>query len=162
MEASTVVSLVAVAVVLAALALTSPAVGPIDARGDAQSLGDGTASVDNVALEHDPVISPGRFGTDVAYLRVPDVTVQLSSVTGRSRVVYRVAVPALDFDRVADRPLAPDDGSARTVGMSDRAFAPETIRRDAYVATLTVRVQSFAADTTHYRSNVTVEVRADG
>jgi hypothetical protein len=161
MEVSTAVSLSAVTVVLATLSLTGPAVGLIDPGSDATELGEGTATVDGVTLEGDPVVTAGRFGTDVAYFRVPDATVRLSSVTGHSRLVYTVSISALDFERVGNRPPSPDASRSVTVGMADRAFTYGTIHREAYEATLAVRVQSFAVDRTVYRENATVEVRTD-
>lgn len=163
MDRSIAVSVAAVAVVLATLALTSPAVGVV-ALGDPgeTDLGEGTATVGDASFEHDPVLTPGRFGTAVAYLRIPDATVRLSAVEGRSRLVYQVRVPALDFERVANRPLSPRAGDTVRVGMADRAFQYKSITRETYRATLVLRVQSFAVDRTVVNRTVTVEVRTDG
>lgn len=163
MDAATGVSLAAGAVVVVALVLTGPLVGAVDVGGtDRSELGDGTATVEAVSPEHPPAVTPGRFGTGVAYLRIPDVRVRLSSVSGRSRLVYRVSVPALGFERVGNRRLAPDARGTVTVGMADRAFEYARLDHEAYAASLAVRVQSFAVDRTVYRANVTVEVRASG
>ena len=143
-----------VTLVLATLVATGPLVG---AAGQPESgLGEGTATVDDVRLESSLSMTPGRFGTGVVYLRVPDARVALSDVQGRSRLVYRVAVPALGFDRVGTRTLTP--GTVRaTVGMSDRAFAPATVNASSYRARVSVRIQSFAVDRTVFDRNVTVE-----
>lgn len=162
MASSTAVSLAAAGVVVATLALTSPAVGVVDPGGAPTELGEGTATVDEVTVAGDHTVTAGRFGTGVAYLRIPDATVRLSSVEGRSRLVYRVDVPALDFERVASRPVSSDTGGSVTVGMADRAFTSRTIDRERYRATVTVRVQSFAVDRIVFRENVSVEVRTDG
>jgi len=160
MDASRTVTLLSVAVVLGTLVVTGPLVGETDAGRAPSELGEGTATVERVQLTDSPSFSPGRFGTGVVYLRVPDVAVEFASTTGRSRLVYRVAVPALDFDRVGT--AAVDPGTThRRVGMSDRAFDPDSLDRDRYRVNVTVRVQSFSVDRTVFQRNLTVEV-ADG
>jgi hypothetical protein len=163
MQTRTTVSLFAAGVVFATLAVTSPTVGLVDpGAGQSTALGDGTATVESVALDHDPVVTAGRFGTGVAYLRIPAVTVHLSEVTGRSRLVYGVTVPALDFERIGNRPIRPATSGPVSVGMGDRAFTYGTIDRDRYAASVEVSVQSFAVDRTVYDENLTIGVRTDG
>jgi hypothetical protein len=157
MDASHTVTLLSVAVVLGTLVVTGPLVGGSDAGRATTDLGDGTATIERVQLTDSPSFSPGRFGTGVVYLRIPDVAVEFSSTRGRSRLVYRVAVPGLGFDRVGT--AAVDPGTIhRQVEMSDRAFAPDALDRDPYRVNVTVRVQSFAVDRTVFRRNLTVEV----
>lgn len=156
MDESTAATLLSVGLVLVVLVLTGPLVGAGGVEGGGSDLGDGTATVGSVETAGGFALTPGRFGTGVVYLRIPDVTAEFESVTGRSRLVYRVAVPALGFDRVGTRPVEPETTDA-TVGMSDRAFAPSTLDRSSYTVTVTGRVQSFAIDRTVLRRNVTVE-----
>jgi hypothetical protein len=156
MDASTAVTVLSLTVVVGTLVLTGPLVGGYDASTAATELGEGTATVETARLADSLSFSPGRFGTGVVYLRVPDAAVEFSSATGRSRLVYRVAVPALGFDRVGTAPV--DSGTTdRRVGMGDRAFAPDSLDRGRYRVNVTVRVQSFAVDRTVLRRNVTVE-----
>jgi len=156
MDASRIVTLLSVAVVLGTLVVTGPLVGGTDAGRASPELGEGTATVESVQLTGSPSFSPGRFGTGVVYLRIPDAAVEFASASGRSRLVYRVAVPALGFDRVGTASVDPGT-THRGVGMSDRAFAPDTLDRDRYRVNVTVRVQSFAVDRTVFHRNVTVE-----
>lgn len=127
----------------------------------ADGLDDGTATVRSVGLTDAPAITDGRFGTGVAYLRLPDATIDLESVDGRPRAVYSVEVPGLDFDRASTTSLA-GDPSRVTIGMADRAFEYDAIDRGAYEARVTVRIQSFAVDRTVLERNASVEVRTDG
>jgi hypothetical protein len=124
-------------------------------------LGSGDATVEAVTLEDRLVVTDGRFGTGVAYLRIPEARVALAVVEGRSRLVYSVAVPALGFERVGDRTVGPRSPDTVTVGMSDRAVRYDAVDADAYEATMTVRVQSFSVDRTVFQRNVTVEVHTD-
>lgn len=156
MDASSTVTVLSVAVVLGTLVVTGPLVGGPQTGPTESGLGEGTATVESVRLTDSPSFSPGRFGTGVVYLRVPDAAVEFASATDRSRLVYRVAVPALGFDRVGTAAVEPGT-THRRVGTSDRAFAPETLDRDRYRVNVTVRVQSFAVDRTVFRRNVTVE-----
>jgi len=158
MDAARAGTVLSVTLVLATLVATGPLVG-VTAVGPSESgLGEGTATVEDVHLATPLSMTPGRFGTGVVYLRIPDAGVELSAVEGRSRLVYRVAVPALGFDRVGTRTIA--TGRTRAaVEMSDRAFAPAAVNASRYRARVTVRVQSFAIDRTVFDRNVTVEVR---
>jgi hypothetical protein len=156
MEVSRVVTVLSVAVVLGTLVVTGPLVGGQDGARATAELGEGTATVEDVGLTGSLSMTPGRFGTGVVYLRIPDAAVDFSAVTGRSRLVYRVAVPALDFDRVGTAPFGTGT-TRRQVGMSDRAFSPERVNSTRYRVAVTVRVQSFAVDRTVFRRNVTVE-----
>lgn len=160
MDASRAVTVLSVAVVLVTLVVTGPLVGGSDADRTTTELGDGTATVERVQLTDSPSFSSGRFGTGVVYLRIPDAAVEFTSTSGRSRLVYRVAVPALGFDRVGTATV--DSGTIRRqVTMSDRAFAPDTLDRDRYRVNVTVRVQSFTVDRTVFRRNLTVGVDDD-
>jgi hypothetical protein len=157
MEGSRAVTVLSVVVVLGTLVVTSPLVGGPGGATATAELGEGTATVERVHLTDSPSFSPGRFGTGVVYLRIPDAAVEFASTNGRSRLVYRLAVPALGFDRVGT--AAVDSGTTRRqVGMSDRAFTPDTLDRGRYRMNVTVRVQSFAVDRTVFRRNLTVEV----
>lgn len=160
MDVSSTVTGLSVAVVLGMLVLTGPLVGSPGADRAASELGDGTATVRGVELTDSLSMSEGRFGTGVVYLRVPDVAVDFASTSGRSRLVYRVAIPDLGFDRVGTAPVDPTT-TRRRVGMADRAFAPDSLDRDQYRVTVSVRVQSFAVDRTVFQRNVSVEA-ADG
>lgn len=152
-------------VVAATLLATGPAVGVIDVGTPetGADLGDGNATVASVEFVDDSLgIERGRFGAGVYYLRIPDVEVSFGSVEGSGRVVYGVRVPELEFERVATERFAESGDRVVRAGMSDRAFAPETVRRSTYRATITVRVQSFAVDRTAFHRNVTVQVRQNG
>jgi len=157
MDASRTVTLLSVAVVLGTLVVTGPLVGGTDADRASTDLGDGTATIERVQLTDSPSFSPGRFGTGVVYLRIPDVAIEFSSTSGRSRLVYRVAVPGLGFDRVGTGVVGPGT-IHRQVEMSDRAFAPDTLDRDRYRVNVSVRIQSFSVDRTVFQRNLTVEV----
>ncbi|MFB6083638.1 MAG: hypothetical protein ABEJ94_05285 [Halorientalis sp.] len=152
-----------VAVVTLVLLLSSPLVGVVDltpeTRGAAR-LGGGTADATVVGdPAADLAITPGRFGTNVSYLRIPPAVVDVDRVEGRPRLLYRVRVPRLGFERSATRPLDESVAGRVTLRMDDRAFRHARIRNDSYRAIVAVRVQSFDGTRTVYRRNVTVPVR---
>jgi hypothetical protein len=152
-----------VAVVLAVLVLSGPLVGIVDltpeTRGAAE-LGEGTA---NATVVGDPTadlaITPGRFGTNVSYLRIPPAVVDVRRVEDRPRLLYSVSVPRLDFERSVSEPLNERVDGRITLRMDDRAFTNARIRNESYRATVVVRVQSFEGTQTVYRRNATVPVR---
>lgn len=151
--------LLLVAVVIAvALVVTSPLVGADVTGSGPTTFGDGTATVSAVDVDTATLaVTPGRFGTDVDYLRVPDAVVQVESVEGRPRLLYAVDVPALDVSLTEQ--VVFTDPSTYRLDPDDRAFERGRLNNRSYDATLTVRVQSFTGSTTVYRENVTVEVR---
>lgn len=162
MNTETTVTALAVGVVAVTLALSGPAVSAVSfGPSPGGELDDGNATVASASLDGTAALTDGRFGTGVAYLRVPDATVRLSAVTGNPRLVYRVSVPGLGVDAAATTGLGPASRRAR-VRVPDRAFEPATVDRDRYRGTLSVHVQSFAVYRTVLRRNVTVEVATDG
>lgn len=150
-----------VTVILAGLLLTGPLIGVVPLGGSAaEQLGDGNATVADVAIATEVfAISEGRFGTEMWYLRVPDATVDVAATDGRSRLVYRLQVPALNVETVSTAPIASGATGPRHLSIDDPAFAPRTIGRDSYQARVTIRVQSFAVDRTVLDETVAVEVR---
>lgn len=131
--------------------------------GQPAGLGDGTAEVAVVSPDVDRlVVDDGRFGTAATYLRLPDLVVETSNVSGRPRLVYAVAVPELGLDRQRTRLI---DGERRLrIHMPDRAFAPRGTGDGAlpppgtYEGRLTVRVQSFSTDRTVVNRTLMVRV----
>lgn len=148
-----------VTLMLAVLALSSPTFGLVDltpASRTPDAVGDGTANVTVSSVPTEQVrMTPGRFGTDVVYLRVPPATVDVASVTGRPRLVYVARVPALDFRRLGTTQLDAD-ARVQTVRMDARAFRYERVANESYRVQLTLRVQSFEVNDVIYRRNVTV------
>lgn len=149
-----------IGVMLFVLVISGPAVGLVDLTPEQRGpdgLGGGTA---DVTMASDPAadlrINEGRFGTGVYYLRLSPAVVDVSFVDGRPQLTYKVSVPGLDYSDSTSQML---DNEGRTkVHLSDRAFAPKTIKNDSYRAEILVRVQSFEMDDVVYRRNVTVTV----
>lgn len=149
-----------VGVILLTLVASSAALDGNDFAGRASTeVGEGTATVTVETLPTDRLrVDDGRFGTDVVYLRIPDVRVRVDDVRGNPRLVYRVQVPALDVDEAATKPLTGNSGQMVTIRGVDQAFDPGQVSRDRYAATVSVRVQSFDVDETLVSVNATVEV----
>jgi hypothetical protein len=144
---------IVVGTVLLALVLTGPAVG-LDLTDEPVTLDDGTATVEVVAPAGDLRITPGRFGTDVAYLRTPTLVADVRAVEGTPRIVYEVVVPELGIEQRAFRPVT-EPGRIR-IGMAD--VEVDRPVNGSYGGYLAVRVQSF--ETYETVTNRTVEVRA--
>lgn len=147
-------------VVLAAAALGSPAVD----RGP-DGVGDGNASVSVLSPTTDELAtSPGRFGTRARYLRLPDLSVDVTAIEGRPRIVYRVVVPALGVDRQVDA-VVTSTGPTR-LRMADRAYPPAGYSSEfrslpatgTFDGRLVVRVQSFTTDRTVLNRSIRVRV----
>jgi len=144
-------------VILAVLVVCGPLTG-IDATSERTSeFGEGTATVNSVSVPAGELrVTPGRFGTQVAYLRVPPATVDIASVSERPRLVYLVEVPSLDVSLVTTAVVT--ESKSYRLEPSDRGLSRNRLRSGPYRARLRIRVQSFEMDRVVYDRNVTVEV----
>lgn len=151
-------TVVALFVVVTLLA-TGPLVGVDAVRTQPTTIGDGTAAVSDVRVDTSELrITAGRFGATVSYLRVPDASVAVESVTGRPRLLYQVTVPRLGVNLEAERLLTTGRSGTYRLAPGDRAFPPEALDRETYHGRVQIRVQSFESDTTVFAENVTVRV----
>ncbi|MDS0281987.1 hypothetical protein [Haloarcula onubensis] len=140
--------------VVFALVGTGPLSGVDVTSASASTFGDGNATVSEVTVDRSGLaLSPGRFGTNVTYLRVPTVTATVDSVTDRPQLLYVVSVPGLDIELVETQ-VVTGAGTYR-FAPDDRAMPPGRVE-GPYDATLSVRVQSFTTDRTLARTTVTV------
>jgi len=149
-----------VGVVVVTLVFSGPLVPGLSfgGAGPPATIGDGNASVSSVAIDLDAVeITPGRFGTDVEYLRIPDARLSIDDVEGEPRIVYRLVVPELQLDHAETRLLA--SPGAVTVRPSDVAFLSGELSAAHYNGTLRVRVQSLSTDRTVFNESIRIEVR---
>lgn len=133
---------------------TGPLTGVDVTSASASTFGDGNATVSGVTVDRSELaLTPGRFGANVTYLRVPAATISVESVTDRPQLLYIVSVPELDI-RLVERRVVTTPGRVR-LAPDDRAMPPG--RADgSYEGVLTVRVQSFTTDRTVARTTVTV------
>jgi len=145
-----------VAVILVVLLLSGPGSG-LDFTGERASLGKGDATVRVVEPGNEAIpVTDGRFGTDVAYVRLPDLVVDVSAVEGNPRVFYQVTVPSLGVRKQNDK-IIQSPGRLR-VPIYDRAL-PKGTTIEGAEARLIVRVQSFSGGKVVL--NRTVEVTRD-
>ncbi len=140
--------------ILAMLVLTGP-LGIVDVTGERVALDDGTATLSVDQPDSEAIrITDGRFGTNVSYVRIPDLLVTVEELQGQPRVLYIVKVPALGIS-ADNRRLVESEGRLR-VPLRDRAVTGEV--SGTYEGRVIVRVQSFSGMRTI--SNRTIEVRA--
>lgn len=145
------------ALVVVTLLVTGPLTSVDATKQSATALGDGTATVSDVAVETAALrVTPGRFGTDVAYLRVPTATVRVTGVTGQPRLVYRIVVGELDVS-IIETTLVTGPSTYR-LAPDHQGLAASTMDGRQYDGTIEVRVQSYSSDETVLRENVTIEV----
>jgi hypothetical protein len=147
----------AVVALVVVVAVGGPAAGfdPVEERPE--TVGTGTADLDVRGLAVEELrVESGRFGTGVAYLRLPPASVGVADINASLRVVYRVQVPTLGVDVITTRLLAPGDEGVVTLAPRDRGL--DTVPADPVAARMTVRVQSFVTDRTVFERNETVEV----
>ncbi|WP_324665512.1 hypothetical protein [Haloarcula sediminis] len=133
---------------------TGPLTGADVTSASPSTFGDGNATVTEVGVDRSGLsLTPGRFGTNVTYLRVPPAAAAVDGVTGRPQLLYTVSVPGLDI-RLVERRLVTGSGTYR-LAPGDRAIPPGRVD-GTYDAVLSVRIQSFTTDRTVARTTVTV------
>lgn len=144
-----------VCVVVATSLLAGPALGVVDPTRPPPSLDDGDATVTDVSVVDGPAVEPGRFGTDVYYLRGPTVRATVDDVADTPRLVVHLSVPAMDVEESASTLLEAGDRGQRRLAIPDRLLA-DAPPDDPVRATTTVRLQSFDDDRTLHERNWTV------
>lgn len=145
--------------ILVTLVATGPLIGVDAVRTQPTTIGDGTAAISSVQVPTSEMrITDGRFGTNVAYLRVPDASVNVDSVTGRPRLLYQVSVPALDISLEDEQVLSEGQSGTYRLAPGDRAVTPSSLEQSAYRGTILLRVQSFETAETIVAENVTIRV----
>ncbi len=149
----------AVVLVLGALLLSGP-VG-LFAPAPTPSVGDGDAAVTVVAPTGDELpLTPGRFGTDVSYLRLPDLVAEVRDVTGSPELVYRISVPALGVEERVHHVLGRETDGRVRLDLDHRGLPRDALSASEYEGRIIVRVQSFETERTIV--NRSIQVVVDG
>jgi len=148
------------AVVFLAL-LTGPA-GPLTVPADGSfgaDLATGNATVADVEFPDDPTIASGQYEAGQFVLRVGDVAVRVSDVTGRPLLVYKLDVRGLDYTRSSLTVLEPGMEGRRTVPLSRATLEESAVERDTYAGELRLVLRGDGPDRTVATRNVTVVVQ---
>lgn len=143
--------------VLAALVLTGP-LGAVEPVGE-PTVGEGDAEVRILsAPAEDLRLTAGRFGADVAYLRLPTLSLSVAERTGRPELLYEVRVPELDVQARERTILGPRTGDTLRIHLADEGLPATALQRDRYDGRILVRLQSFSTERTLLNRSVAVEV----
>lgn len=149
----------AVAVVLAVTIAAGPLVTAVDLTGQAHPVpaGHGTADVRLLDTPHRATLVRGAFGSGTYHLEAPAAHLTVGAVRGNPLVEYVVRIPAIGLADVHEYHLRRTPN--RTVGLTNRPFevSPTKVNRDAYNATVEIRLQSDAYRRL-YRGHLDVEV----
>jgi hypothetical protein len=145
------------AFVVVTLLVTGPLTSVDATRPSATDFDEGTVTADDVAVDTTALrVTAGRFGTGVAYLRVPTATVDVTGVTDRPRLVYRIVIDDLDVS-VTETAVVTGSSTYR-LDPGHEGLAASAMDRRQYNGTVAVSVQSFSGAETLYQENVTIEV----
>lgn len=157
--------------VIAVVALLSGPVGPLDlttaptcgeATGEGAFPGTGNATVTPVSVPDRATISKSSFGAAVWRLEVPPATVNVSDVSGRPTVSYRIGIPELGRTVGTTAVLNRCTTGEQRLALDRSTFEPDRIDADRYDATIYVVYRGTANGTdveeTLVVKNVTVEV----
>jgi hypothetical protein len=170
MEPSGVLPVATVALIAVVAVLSGP-LGPVDlttaptcgeAAAEQAFPGDGNATVTPVSVPDRATITKSSFGAAVWRLDLPPATVNVSDVSGRPTVSYRISVPELGRTVGTTAVLSRCTTGERRLALDRSTFEPERIDADRYDATLYVVYRGTANGTdveeTLVARNVTVEV----
>ena len=157
-DRTSIAQLVLVGTVVVALVLSGSLVPGVSlTQSGPDSLDEGNVTVSNVAVDVESVvITPGRFGTNVSYVRVPDAEITVQRTQGQPRVVYQLAIPELGIDHSEPKLLTKTGRT--TVRIDPMAIQPAQLSKDSYEGQVTVRVQSYTVDRVVYNASISVEV----
>jgi len=153
--------------VIAVVAVLSGPLGPVDLTtspecGTEAFPGEGTASVTVDSLPEDATITRSSFGADVWRLELPPATVNVSDVSGRPTVSYRIGIPELGRTVGTTAVLSRCTTGEQRLALDRSTFDPDRIDEDQYDATLYVVYRGTEDGTdveeTLAARNVTVEV----
>jgi hypothetical protein len=156
-------SLTVVAVILLLTALTSTVFGlysvPAESTFSSGELGTGTATVDEVTLPDDPVITSGKYEAGQYTLRTGDAVVRLSDVTGRPFLVYKLSLDGMGYTRTSLLVLGPGDEGIRRVQLTAATIPESKVTRDTYRGELQLILRGDGPERTIAAANVTVDVQ---
>lgn len=117
----------------------------------------GTATVSVVEPPGGVSLEAERFGAGTYSFVAEDAVVNVDTVKGCPRLVYRLEVPALGVDARQVVFLEGHDGGEVVLSPPPAAVPPDEVNRTAYDGTVVVELQGDANEEL-YRANVTVEV----
>jgi len=170
MELSGVVPVATVAFI-AVVAVISGPLGPVDlttaptcsgATDETAFPGTGNATVTPVSVPDDATITKSSFGAAVWRLDLSPATVNVSDVSGRPTVSYRIAIPELGRTVGTTAVLSRCTTGTQRLALDRSTFEPDRIDDDRYDATLYVVYRGTKNGTdveeTLVARNVTVEV----
>lgn len=149
-----------VAVIVGLTVVSGPLVGAVDFtrdRTDLAGLGTGNVSVDRVSAPES--VELGRaYQSESYHLEVPDATINVTAISGRPVVAYRVEIPALGYARSTSHFLDESrTGSVRLSIERDR-IVPDRVDDRRYDGTLSVVARYNDTERVLYRDPVPVEV----
>jgi hypothetical protein len=151
-----------VALVLAVTLVSGPLVGAVDFTPDREqqsfSPGEGTIEATVVSVPSTVTLDRGSYGSGAYYLRVPDATVDIESISGQPMLIYKLRIPDLGYARGTTHFVDESHEGRRTVSLERATIEPGKIGREQYRGELLILVRTNGEDETNARRNVTVEV----
>ena len=160
MDRSTLFVSVTVALIVTVTVVSGPAVGLVDltsSRSDTAGLGQGNATVDAVEAPETIRIERG-FQSESYRLEVPDTRVNLSAVTGRPILNYRVEIRSFGYTRTSSHFLDDESIGRFSLTLEDATLSQSAVSGTRHNGTLSVVVQSNGSARTVYERSVAVEV----
>lgn len=151
----------AIACIVAATVVSGPFVGAVDLSRppDAGFLTcqGGSANAEVVDPPGDLSLERGEFGAGTYTFDGDPAVVEVDNVTGCPRLLYRIEVPALQFETRQVRFLEAGQAGELAIPPPDGSLAPATVDRETYEATVTVELEGDERKVL-YRTNVTITV----
>ncbi|MFB6312001.1 MAG: hypothetical protein ABEH64_12580 [Salinirussus sp.] len=159
MDAPRAIVLSAAAIMIVMALATGPA-GPltIPLLDTGQPPGTGSAAVTIVAEPGQPIIDQGRQGSDVRYLRVPDIGIEVRDLHGNPTLTYTITVPALDYSRSSIHFLGQAGEGRHAVGLTEDALGAGRLGEGPYTGRLELVLRDSQGTRTIYSASTVVEV----
>ncbi len=152
---------VTVACIVSASVVSGPLVGAVDLTrppdADFLTCEGGTASAEVVEPPGDLSLERGEFGAGTYTVSGKPSVVAVDRVAGCPRLLYRLRVPALQFETRQVRFLDAGQTGELTLPPPAGSVGPDRVDRETYEGTVTIELEGDGRRVL-YRTNVTITV----
>jgi hypothetical protein len=120
--------------------------------------GDGDADIEVISVPEEGALTPVPYASSGYVLSLPSATVDVSNLSGRPMVVYKLRISELWYVAGTTHVLDEDFTGRQKLTLDEPVLNSTTIEREAYHAELRIIKRAHEVDTVLYRGNLTLQV----
>jgi len=148
-----------VAVIVGLTLVSGPPIGVEFTResDDLSGLGTGNVSVDRVEAPGTAELA-AESGSGAYYLEVPDAVINVTGISGRPIVAYRLEIRALGYARATSHFLDESRVGPVRLSVERDTLSPESVETERYDGTLSIVARYNETERVLYRDSIAVDV----